>query len=150
MEYNLEVKAFKDLSVDELYDILSLREQVFAIEQNSVYTDLDYLDQKCFHVIMTDKESGKLASYCRVVPVDVKDSDYQYIGRVITSKQYRRQGLGKTIMEAAITQALQYPHPIKVIGQAYLEEFYASLGFRAISEVYLYENIDHIDFVMDC
>jgi ElaA protein len=149
MNYRISIKEFKDLSVYELYDILALREKVFAIEQNSVYTDLDYLDQNCLHVMMIDQENNQLASYCRLVPIGTKDSNYQYIGRVITAKQYRRQGLGIVIMESAIKASLKNPYPIKVIGQAYLAKFYHSLGFRSISDVYEYENIEHIDFVMD-
>lgn len=144
--YQFTVKAFKDLSVDDLYEILQLRETIFIIEQNCIYQDIDELDKKCFHLFTIDKNAQKIIAYARLVPASLK-FDVPSIGRVICDKNYRGKGLGKSLMNKAIEESRQLfkINAIKISAQTYLLNFYSSLGFKPISEHYDEDGIEHVD-----
>lgn len=140
------VKAFHELTLDELYEILKLRSEVFVVEQNCVFQDMDDKDQKCFHLMVF---SGKeLVAYSRLVPAGISYTENS-IGRVITAPSVRGTGLGKKLMELAIQycQQLLGSGPIRIGAQTYALGFYASLGFVAEGETYDEDGIEHIEMV---
>ncbi|HEX8332332.1 MAG TPA: GNAT family N-acetyltransferase [Segetibacter sp.] len=143
-----ECVPFEELTNHQLYSILQLRNEVFIVEQNCAYQDLDNKDQKSFHLMGW---AGKdLAAYARLLP---KGVSYEYIsiGRVITSPKYRKSGAGKSLMKEAIHQCniLFGKHPIKIGAQLYLQKFYGALGFTQTSDMYLEDGIEHIEMLRD-
>ena len=143
MELTWTYKPFDALSPAELYAILQLRIEVFAVEQNCVYQDADGKDQHSFHLCGWDGD--RLAAYCRLLPAGLS-YDHPSIGRVVTSIHYRKGGYGRELMQKAITRSNeQFKDPIIIISaQYYLKTFYESLGFKQISDVYREDNIPHI------
>lgn len=141
MEWKL--KKFNELTVDELYAVLQLRNEVFVVEQNCVFQDADEKDQASFHLMGWHGE--KLAAYSRLVPPG-KSFDKASIGRVVTASWIRGKGAGKELMKISIekTKQLFGDGAIMVSAQLYLKEFYKSLGFQPCSDVYLEDGIDHI------
>lgn len=146
MEIRWYLKAFNDLSLDELYKVLQLRNEVFIVEQNCHYQDMDNADQKALHLLGFQGE--QLAAYTRLFEPGIK-FDLASIGRVITAKFARGAGIGRTLMEKSI-QAVEENWgkvPIKIGAQLYLKKFYESLGFIQCSEMYLEDQIPHIEMV---
>lgn len=146
MKINWICKKFHELTVDELYELLRLRSEVFVVEQNCVFLDMDNKDQKCHHLLGWIGED--LAASVRIVPAGVSYKEPS-IGRVVTSPKYRRTGAGKRLMEEAIDLTIQLHgnQPIRIGAQLYLEKFYASLGFEAEGEIYLEDGIEHIEML---
>ena len=146
MTINWVCKKFHELTVDELYELLRLRSEVFVVEQNCVFLDMDNKDQKCHHVL--GWIDADLAASVRIVPEGVSYAEPS-IGRVVTSPKYRRTGLGKLLMEEAIriTTQLHGNQPIRIGAQLYLKDFYSSLGFDAEGEIYMEDGIEHIEMV---
>jgi ElaA protein len=140
------LKAFQELTVNELYDLLKLRSEVFVVEQNCVFLDQDDKDQKCFHVLLYSDDL--LVAYSRLVPAGLSYQEIA-IGRVITSPTARGRGLGKVVMELSI----DYCHElfgagdIRLGAQTYALGFYSSLGFVTDGEVYDEDGIEHIEMV---
>lgn len=137
------VRSFKELSNAELYEIMRLRSEVFVVEQNCLYQDLDNKDQKAIHVL--GKTNEKLVAYVRIF----KPGDYfenVAIGRVVVPKGQRRFGYGKLIMQAALEVVEnKFPKiPIELSAQTYLIKFYEELGFETKGEEYLEDGIPHI------
>lgn len=147
MQVNWSYKKFDELSVTELYAILQLRNEVFIVEQNCVYQDIDGKDKKSFHLMAFDEE--ELTAYCRILPPGVSFTETS-IGRVITSPRYRGKGIGVSLLEKAIEHALESytSKQIKIGAQLYLKKFYESFGFIQTSEVYLEDDIEHIDMLL--
>jgi ElaA protein len=141
------VKKFEELTVYELYAILQLRNEVFAIEQNCVYPDLDNKDQSSWHLM--GWEDDKLVAYTRLVPPGVAYPEAS-IGRVVTAKSIRRNGAGKELMKRSIeeTYRLFGKKPVKIGAQVYLKDFYTSFGFLQTSDIYDEDGIDHIEMVL--
>jgi ElaA protein len=139
-------KKFHDLTVDELYAQLRLRSEVFVVEQNCVFLDMDDKDQKCDHLLGWIGDD--LAASARIVPAGISYSEPS-IGRVVTSPKYRGTGSGKELMEEAIRLTIQLHgnQPIRIGAQLYLKKFYTSLGFIADGEIYLEDGIEHIEMV---
>jgi ElaA protein len=148
--FEFTIKAFKDLSVDELYQILQLREEVFVIEQNCIYNDIDGIDKNCFHLFAVDQRAIKIIAYARLVPAGIK-FEVPSIGRVICHPNYRKLGLGKALMSKAITETKELfkIDIIKISAQTYLFNFYNSLGFKAISEAYDEDGIEHVNMILE-
>jgi ElaA protein len=146
MEIKWEVKTFEELTVQELYGLLRLREQVFIIEQNCIYPDLDNKDPKALHILgISDDE---IVSYSRIFkPGDYFDT--ASIGRVVTDKSVRNQKVGHTLMQKSIIAVEQYfgETTITISAQQYLTGFYESLGFVQVGEGYLEDDIPHIKMV---
>ncbi|WP_298155199.1 GNAT family N-acetyltransferase [Flavobacterium sp.] len=146
MNLQFTIKAFDTLSVSELYQLLRLRESVFIIEQNCIYQDLDNKDQKALHVIGT--YNGKIVAHSRLF----KAGDYfewASIGRVVIDQEYRDRKWGYPLMEASIAGISKYfgDNKIMISAQLYLQRFYENNGFRAMSDVYLEDDIPHIRMV---
>ena len=139
-------QQFNELSQDELYAILRLRSEVFVVEQNCVFLDMDDKDQKCWHVCGWHDQ--KLVAYTRLVPPGAA-YDQASIGRVVTSPTVRRTGIGKELMEYSIEKVISLfgKNNIKIGAQLYLKNFYESLGFRQSSDVYLEDGIEHIEMI---
>lgn len=137
-------KFFNELTPTELYEILSLRERVFLIEQEIHEVDLDGLDTQSYFLLGGDP----VIATCRVLPPAVKG--YLSIGRVAVDVSLRGAGVGRQLMEKSIQQChIQWPDQmIKLSAQAYLERFYLSLGFEITGETYLEAGIPHLPMVL--
>lgn len=140
------VKTFEELSNTELYQIMRLRSEVFVVEQDCVYQDLDNKDQKALHVLGIKKQN--IVAYTRIF----KPGDYfthTSIGRVVVKKKERKFGYGKVIMEASLVEIdKRFPKsPIELSAQTYLVKFYNDLGFKASGEEYLEDDIPHIKMI---
>lgn len=140
---NWQWKKFEQLSVYELHDILKLRQEVFIIEQNCVYLDIDDIDKTAWHLLGLKKDS--LCAYSRVY--QAKNQRQILIGRVLTSLELRGQAIGKQLMQETLEfiKRENPDMPIKVSAQAHLENFYADFGFVKTSEPYDEDGIMHID-----
>ena len=141
-------KKFLDLSLQELYDIMELRQLVFAVEQNCPYLDADGMDQSAYH-LMGRNEKGKLMTYARLIPPGLSYANYSAIGRVINHQDIRNKGEGRKLMALSIQLTLQlFPgFPIQISAQEYLHDFYSSLGFIKIGDGYLEDGIPHIHMI---
>ena len=135
------VKKFCDLTAEELYEILRVRAEVFVVEQNCAYQDLDGVDLDAYHVFL--QENGKIVAYLRVVDKG-KRLDEVSIGRVISLR--RRQGVGGELMRLGLRVAKEKfgAKIVKVGAQVYAKPFYESVGFRQISDEYMEDGIPHI------
>lgn len=140
------IKIFQDLSTEELYAILRLRAEVFIVEQNCPYLDLDGKDHYCHHVMLYD--SGELVAYSRLVPAGISYSE-NAIGRVVSAPSHRGKGLGREIMELSIRycEEIWGKGPIRLGAQVYAKGFYESLGFVAEGEEYFEDDIPHVEMV---
>lgn len=145
---NWTLKKFEDLTVDELYALLRLRTEVFVVEQNCVFQDMDNKDRYCYH-LMGWKEN-ELVAYTRLVPKEVSYPGYPSIGRVVTSLVARGGGIGRVLMEKSIeeTRRLFGNAPVKIGAQLYLLKFYSSLGFEKASDIYMEDGIEHIEMLL--
>jgi ElaA protein len=137
------LKKFEALTPFELYAILQLRNEVFVVEQNCVFQDADDKDQASWHLM--GMQDDKLVAYTRLVPPGVSYAEPS-IGRVVTSPQVRGMGIGKELMQRSIDECYRLfgEQPIKIGAQYYLKQFYGSLGFAQVSEIYLEDGIEHI------
>lgn len=134
------VKTFDELTTKELFEIYRIRCEVFVVEQNCAYPDVDDKDLEARHVFLWD---DGLKAYARVY----QKPDCVKIGRVVTRPNERQSGLGKQLMLQALEVALAHNKPVKVSAQSYLEGFYLNLGFVNCSEMYLEDGIPHQDMV---
>ena len=146
---HIEIKTFKDLNTEELYKILQLRSEVFVVEQDCVYQDIDSKDQKALHVIGFKKD--EVVAYTRIF----KSGDYfkdASIGRVVVKESERKYGYGKVIMEASIKAVEENLKETKIhiSAQEYLIKFYSSLGFKQVGEGYLEDGIPHVGMIKKC
>lgn len=138
----VSVKTFNELTTEELYQILRLRSEVFVVEQDCVYQDVDNKDQKALHIMGI--KDGEVVAYTRVFePGDYFDN--VSIGRVVVSQSQRKYGLGKQIMQASLAAIDQrFPDkPTEISAQSYLLKFYTELGFNTFGEEYLEDGIPH-------
>lgn len=137
----ISVRRFSELSVQELYDILKLRVNVFVVEQCCPYPELDDKDQSALHLCF--REEGELVAYLRIMDRGVS-SEYVTLGRVISAT--RRQGLGSALLREGIRQAEERfgAESIYLEAQVYAIPFYEKQGFRVISEEFLEDGIPHV------
>lgn len=140
------LKKFADLSPHELYAILQLRNEVFAIEQNCVYPDMDNKDQPSYHLMGWNND--KLIAYARIIPPGEAYPEPS-IGRVAITPFARGEGIGKQLMEQSIEHIYRIygTIPVKIGAQLYLKKFYTNFGFLPTSDVYLEDGIEHIEMV---
>lgn len=140
------VKTFNQLTTNELYDLLQLRSEVFVVEQDCVYQDIDGKDQKALHVLGV--KNDKVVAYARVFgPGDYFEE--AAIGRVVVKQNERKFKYGYDIMKISIEAVDFYfkVTTIKVSAQTYLKSFYNRLGFKQIGEEYLEDGIPHIAMI---
>jgi ElaA protein len=143
---NIITKSFNKLTVQELYNILKLRSEIFVVEQNCVYLDMDDKDQKALHVL--GMKNGNIVAYTRIFkPGDY--FEYASIGRVVVSQNQRQQKYGYDIMNASIKAVKDNfnGNEIKIGAQCYLRKFYGNLGFKEVGEEYLEDGIPHIHMI---
>ena len=140
-------KTFSALTVNELYDILRLRCEVFIVEQKCIFLDIDNNDQKAFHTIGFIGE--EVVATTRLFDKDIMYDGYQSIGRVVGSPRHRGLGIGKALMQYSIQECerLFGKGPIKIGAQLYLKKFYGEQGFEQSGDVYLEDEIDHIPMI---
>jgi ElaA protein len=145
MHWNYQ--TFNDINGNDLYEMLKLRVDVFIVEQNCSYSELDDYDQDSIHISCRD-ESGIIA-YARLLPAGVK-YDEASIGRVIIRADKRGTGLAHKLMENCKEYMIENwaPHKIRLQAQCHLEKFYGAHGFDAISEPYMDDQIPHIDMIL--
>ncbi|RPD39094.1 GNAT family N-acetyltransferase [Chitinophaga barathri] len=146
MGISWSIKTFTELTNEELYQVLRLRSEVFVVEQQCCYLDMDNYDQKALH-LQGVNEHG-LVAYTRLFAPGVK-FDMASIGRVISSPSARGKGFGRELMEVSIAgvESNWGKIPIKIGAQLYLQKFYESLGFVQSSEMYLEDHIPHIEMI---
>ncbi len=143
-----EFKHFSELTSNELYDILQLRSEIFVVEQDCVYNDLDGHDKDAVHQFL--KKDGEIIAYSRLLKPGSRFSDFS-IGRVVVKQSERGTGLGIRMM----TEAKHYivenwkAQKIKISAQKYLRKFYEDLEFVVISEEYLEDGIPHYGMVLE-
>jgi ElaA protein len=140
-------KPFHELNAAALYAVLKLRSEVFVVEQNCVFLDLDNNDQKSLHTL--GYIENELVATTRLFDKDIMYDGYQSIGRVVTAQKYRRTGAGKELMIYSIKECerLFGKGPIKIGAQMYLKKFYNDFGFEQSGEVYDEDGIDHIPMI---
>jgi len=143
---NWILKKFDALTPHELYAILRLRSEVFVVEQNCVFQDMDDKDQQCQHLM--GWQGDLLAAYTRLVPPGLNYAEAS-IGRVVTSPAVRGGGIGKTLIAKSIEEvfSLYGQGPIKIGAQLYLKMFYRSFGFEQVGDIYDEDGIDHIKMI---
>jgi ElaA protein len=146
MELSTLVKPFEGLLPGELYAILRLRAEVFVVEQQCVFQDVDNKDQYCYHLMLFNGD--ELAAYARIVPAGVSYPEMS-IGRVVTGIKYRGTGAGRILMTRSIEQCYEIlgPGPIRIGAQFHLSAFYGSLGFVQSSEPYDEDGILHAEML---
>ena len=136
-------KNFDELSLDDLYAVLNLRQKVFIVEQDCPYIDADYTDQDAFHLL--GYQGNNLIAYLRAFKPGLK-YEGSSMGRIVTEKNSRGIGLGKEIIKEGVRfLKKEYPsYEIVISAQHRLQHFYIELGFISRGDVYLEDNIDHI------
>lgn len=142
----VKTKSFTELTTQELYELLQLRSEVFVVEQDCVYQDIDGKDQRALHVL--GYSNNILVAYTRLF----KPGDYfneASIGRVVVKESERHHQYGYAIMEAS-NQAIKEifnETVIKISAQTYLNKFYTNLGYKAIGEEYQEDGIPHVAMI---
>lgn len=139
---------FAGLGNLQLHAIYAARSAVFVVEQDCVYQDIDGLDPVCHHLIAWTADR-QVAAYLRIVPPGLTFAE-PALGRVLSTAAWRGSGVGKQLIANGI-RALRDIYPkqaIRIGAQAYLEKFYAGFGFRSVSEVYLEDDIPHIEMLL--
>ena len=141
-----KVKKFNKLSVDELYDLLYLRQQIFVVEQNCIYLDADGVDKECPHLL--GFVNKKIVGYARIIPAGLTYKTPS-IGRVVVDEKHRGKGHARKIMDKAIKVAVVEFKAKKIIisAQLYLKEFYESIGFKVVGDVYLDCDLPHLKMI---
>ncbi|HLT53931.1 MAG TPA: GNAT family N-acetyltransferase [Flavobacteriaceae bacterium] len=139
----IQIKSFAELTPVELYGILRLRGEVFVVEQQCAYQDVDNLDQRAFHLMLI--EGGELLGYARIFrPGELFEN--AAIGRVVVAPAHRGKAYGIKLMEASMAWIGEgFPKAqIEISAQAHLISFYSSLGFQEVGEEYLEDGIPHV------
>jgi ElaA protein len=144
-----EIKSFDGLSTDELYDLLKLRVDVFVVEQNCAYPEIDGKDRhpETRHLLGRNK-AGDLVAYSRILPPGLSFKTAGF-GRVVVAKFSRGKGISHAMVDQAVAYICKaWPgEPIQIGAQLYLKKFYASHGFKAVSETYIEDGIPHVDMI---
>ena len=144
---NWVCKKFSELTTEELYSILRLRSEIFVVEQNCVFLDMDNKDQCCDHIMYW--EENKLLAYARIVPPGISYRESS-IGRIVSSPAARGRGIGKELLTQSI-ETLYRLHGKRVIrigAQYYLKKFYETFGFEQTGDLYLEDGIQHIEMLL--
>ena len=147
-KYEIRIKAFNELNISELYEIVKARYEVFACEQEiTCENDFDDKDKECIHLFVIDKEnrSEKVVGYCRLLPPGLSYDDAS-IGRVLVLKEHRGKGLAREMMIKAINEIEKNykVNKITLSAQCYIKELYKSVGFKEVSEQYEEAGIPHV------
>ena len=143
---NIVLKNFKEFSAKELYELLKVRAEVFVVEQNCVYQDMDGIDYDSFHV--TGYTEEKIVAYLRMFMKDISQKIAQ-IGRVLTVE--RGRGFGEEILREGIRVAKEEMNAEKIYieAQCYAIGFYEKVGFQVTSEEFLEDGIPHVKMILN-
>ena len=145
-KYILEkfIKKFDKLNTGDLYEILKARVDVFIIEQECAYGDIDNKDQECIHFYY--KIQGEIAAYLRILPAGLSFKTPS-MGRILVKKEYRGKNYGRELVKDSLEymDSVMKCDMITISAQEYLKDFYESFGFKQISEVYLEDGIPHMN-----
>ena len=147
VDCQLHIKTFDQLTTSELYELLRIRSEVFVVEQDCVYQDVDNNDQTAIHIWLT--KGGKTVAMCRICPEGTKLASTS-IGRVITTE--RGKGYGMLIMKIAINTVMEripVADHIEIEAQLTKQKFYERLGFVATSEPFMMEGLMHLEMKLD-
>lgn len=146
MKLQFSTRTFAELNPFELYAYLQLRSEVFVVEQNCVYQDLDNKDQLSFHIFAHYLD--ELVACARIVPGGVGYPEIS-IGRVIVAQAYRNKQIGHQLMAYCVTQIERHfgAQPVVLSAQAHLQEFYKKHNFAPVGDTYLEDGIPHIHMI---
>ena len=146
MNLRWEWKPFNELSAEEMYTVLCVRQEVFVLEQECLYLDADGKDRKSFHLMGFD--GSELMAYARIVEPGVSYEEVS-IGRILSSKKARRTGAGIELMNEALSriEAIYGKVPVRISAQSYLEKFYKKFGFEPTGKEYLEDEIPHMEML---
>ena len=147
LKYKIFYKKFDNLSRKEIHDLFLLRSEVFVVEQNCVYQDIDGKDENAEHVLV--KKNNKIIAYARVLEYSNRNSIS--IGRIVVSKKERGNSLGSYLLDFILKKIHQEKpkRPIKISAQAHLEKFYMDHGFKRSSNTYMEDGIPHISMTLE-
>jgi len=139
-------RTFQELTVEELFEVLQLRVDVFVVEQQCAYRELDEYDR---HACGYD-EAGILIAYARLLPPGLRYSEVN-LGRFVVTAEWRKQGIGHQLLQAALQEISRcWPQtPIRISAQDYLQAFYAHYGFIRVSDAYLEDGIPHVEMLKE-
>lgn len=147
--WQCEVKRFHELDVQTLYQCLQLRLEVFSLQQECLYQDLDNRDQVAHHLYVRD-ENQQVVAYARIFGPNDYFPERSAIGRVVNSNKVRGRGIGRYVVQHALEYCQTHWPDVacEISAQHYLLKFYQEFGFEAYGEVYLEDDIDHIRMVV--
>jgi len=143
---NWQIKKFNELTSDEIYKILKSRNEVFIVEQKCAFQDCDNKDQNSYHLFIEDNEN--IAAYLRILEKGISYNEIS-IGRLLVVKEYRKKGIARDMMLKAIDyiQNNLNEQLIRISAQSYLVDFYKSIGFEEVSDIYYDDNIPHVEML---
>jgi ElaA protein len=146
---NWTVQKIVSMDATTLYEIIKLRFDVFIIEQSCFYEEFDNKDLEAVHVYGRD-DRDKIIAYLRILEPGVSFAEVS-IGRVVVSSEYRKEGIGRDLMQMGLkaVRDLYGDVPVRISAQAYLQAFYRSLGFETQSEIYMEDDIPHIEMLFN-
>lgn len=152
MNHNLEwqTNSFQQLSNALLYEIIKLRVDVFVVEQNCPYAELDNKDNHSESIHVTATIESELVAYARILPPELSYPEVS-MGRFIVKESFRRQGIGSELVSKCLAEKFSvWPnYKIKISAQEHLKPYYAHFGFRVVSDSYLEDGIPHIEMLKD-
>jgi len=139
-------KSFDEIDNKTLHNIFLLRSEIFVVEQECVYQDIDGKDINSIHII--GKKQEEIIAYSRIMNLN---NEFCSIGRVLVKKEFRKKGIGIKLMEKSIEKArkLYNQKKIKISAQEYLKNFYIDLGFKHTGKRYLEDGIPHIEMTLN-
>lgn len=142
----IHYQSLSQFTPEHLYLVLKLRQEIFIIEQNCIYPDIDELDPYSEHLLLLD-EKNNLAGYLRIVPADKKFKEVS-LGRIIVDMKMRGNGLGRILVKKGMELVTKYrDNSIRIEAQAHLEKFYTDLEFKTTSKPYEVDGIPHIEML---
>lgn len=142
--------GFSELTLNVLYEILKLRQEVFVVEQNAAYLDNDGLDYKAYHFWASLPHSLEVIAYCRLIPAGLKYPEIS-LGRVVVAPRFRRQQLAQNLVSKALffqAQVLKNTAN-RISAQTYLIDWYTTWGFKIVSEQYLEDGLPHVEMLKE-
>lgn len=146
---NFICKAFNQLSLEEMHEVFMLRSEVFVVEQDCIYQDLDGKDPKALHILGVD-QTNKIVAYSRILPKGEYYHSYVVIGRVVVSETFRGKKYGHLLVKHSIEQAIKHHKEtsIKISAQSYLIPFYKCHGFVVKGDEYQEDGISHTAMIL--
>lgn len=145
------IKTFQELRVEQLFEVLQLRVNVFVVEQQCAYPELDDYDRHPETRHLSGRNDvGELITYARLLPSGLRYAEVN-LGRFVVKAEWRKQGIGHQLLQAALKEVSRcWPEtPIRISAQDYLQAFYAQYGFIRVSDVYLEDGIPHVVMVKE-